>query len=382
MGSHVSRSAARPGTSYADAESGAESTALRQSDASPSRSSHPVDGALGELTVLGRPTRSSGQRARAGGTSEAVGIQRHPDGPTIRREELGLAAYLAARIIDGRPVGKEEFRRLRSANISGNKTRQRLPHGRGNVTADLMATDGVGRWRAGAARTLAYRIDHDRQTPRDDYRTQTIHQAAAAAAFGAGNCGEYSAVAAVLHSDRLEPREELHIVASHSHQWTESRIGEDRARAVVLDGWAGGSPILADDGRFSRAAPARLRNYVPIPNPRGTEAPPRSATDEMDALESAVREQQGETGLRAAIAADARPTARLAAALDKLVGMDYTPQHVLDTDFTRRVLELVKHDPVAAQLAAAQVASQLGCPVESQRHDVQAILDVISNFPR
>lgn len=295
------------------------------------------------------------------------------------REEVALAAYLTARVIDRRPVGDEDVRRLRAANASLNETRQRLPHGRGNVREDLTATDGNSRWRAGAARTLARAIDRDRETQRDDYRSQTIHQAASAATFGAGNCGEYSTVSAALHSDRLEPQEELHIVTNGSHQWTEPRIGSDRERTVVIDAWSDGPPVLASDGRFSNTAADRLLNYVPIPNSRrASETRPASTREEMDELESTIRHTLGEDGLRRRIAANARPTARAVALFDDLFGLGIASSpHVVHPDFADRVNRSVSHDRLSAEIAAARVARQLGRPVEAQRSDVQTILGAI-----
>ncbi|TKC81614.1 hypothetical protein FAZ69_26970 [Trinickia terrae] len=297
-------------------------------------------------------------------------------------EGLALAAYLAARILDCRPIGAADVARLKAADASLSEARRHLPHGRGNVGEDLARTEGESRWRADAARSFVPKLDRMRGTSEIDYRGRAINQAASALAFGAGRCGEFSAVSGVLHTGRLGPGEELHIVANRSHQWAEARIGAtDRKRAVVLDAWAQGAPVFADDSRFANRNAESLRSYVPIavnnPDVEG-----RQARKEAGEATSLVKQQLGEAGLRRQVAAAARITARAVAWFDDLAGLtERSAPHVLSTEFVRRVKASMCSDPLSAEVAAARAAQQLGRPIEAQRADVQAILEVLSSLP-
>lgn len=295
----------------------------------------------------------------------------------MNEQDLALAAYLAARILSGHPVISDDVSRLQNANISLNQTRQHLPQGRGNVSEDLDRTGGEARWRADAARNFVPELDRFRGTPRDDYRGLTINQAASAVTFGAGRCGEYSAVSAVLHSERLDTREDLHIVTAVSHQWAEARLGSERERAIVLDGWADGPPVFASDSRFASRNAASLRSYVPIPDAEGM-----AARNELHETASQVQGALGEDGMRQKINAAARFTARAAAWIDNLLGLlDTHPPHVLNPAFVRGVQDLMRQDPLSAEIAAARAAQQLGRSVETQRDDMQAILGAMALLP-
>jgi hypothetical protein len=212
---------------------------------SPSAAQQQADGGFARL---GRPPAHPSSATAPPRASLVHASAAGQAGTGIARHELALAAYLTARLIVGRPVDPEDIARLRKANDSVDETRQRLPLGRGNVIEDIDATDGDSMWRANAARSYAYHLDRRHHVPDSDLPKQTLHQAVAATAFSAGRCGEYSPTAAVLHTSRLQPGESLHIVSDSGHQWAEARIGGDRDRAVVLDAWASGPPVLAPDG--------------------------------------------------------------------------------------------------------------------------------------
>lgn len=336
----------------------------------------------GDLARLGRPPAHPQSSASAPPRAGLVRASVEGQASTgIARHELALAAYLTARLIVGRPVDPEDIARLRKANDSVDETRQRLPLGRGNVIEDIDATDGDSMWRANAAHSYAYHLDRQHGVPPSDLPQQTLHQAVAATAFAAGRCGEYSPTAAVLHTSRLQPGESLHIVSDSSHQWTEARIGDDRDRAVVLDAWASGPPVLAPDGSHTGRPANSTVHYEPIPS--GT-APPAAGKTWHDALDegaASVQAELGDEGLRQWIDAQARPTARLVAAFDKMLGLDYwTEPQVLDSGFVAQAQGVAAQDTLSAEIAAARIAKQLGSTVETQRADVEAILQALAGF--
>lgn len=346
---------------------------------------HALADADAGLRQLGRPPARAGadvaQAAPRAVATLPAAMGRAPTG--IARNELALAAYLTARILLGRPVSTEDIARLRSANASVDEARQRLPLGRGNVIEDVDATEGQSLWRANAARAFAHRLDRQHDVPRGDLATQTFHQAVSAATFAAGRCGEYSPVAAVLHSSRLGPDESLHIVSNVGHQWIEARLGADRDRAVVLDGWADGPPVLAPDSQHAARPESALLHYEPL----GGNPPPATDPDQgraaLDGGAAAVREDLTEAGLRQCIDAQARPTARLVAAFDRMLGLGYwTQPQVLDRRFVAQAQQAAADDDLSAEIAAARVARQLGCTVETQRGDVEAILAALAHFKR
>lgn len=83
----------------------------------------------------------------------------------------------------------------------------------------------------------------------------------------------------------------------------------------------------------------------------------------------------------AVLHAEARPTARLVAAFDKMLGLGYwTEPQVLDSSFVAQAQGVAAQDTLSAELAAARIAKQLGATVETQRADVAAILQALAGF--
>lgn len=158
-------------------------------------------------------------------------------------KDVGLAAYLTARAMVRRSVDGEELGYLRKANDTVNKARELLSHGRGNVTTDL-AKSRESFWRTMFGR--------DRSTG-SDLATET----AMAVRMRAGNCGEHANVAAALHAGKLGDGEILQLVAGNGvdHAWAETRTPQgDR---VIMDAWAQGPAVMAEDSAFSRTMRAR-----------------------------------------------------------------------------------------------------------------------------
>ncbi len=167
----------------------------------------------------------------------------------LSNADVSLASYITARSLVGRPLSSTQSALLRSANATLDETRNSLPWGRGNVASDAIATDHQSRYRASAARSLTH--EWNRQYPTYDGTRHVAHSAAASLSFGAGRCGEYSATAAVLHSPRMAPDDEVHVMFAPGHNWTEVRSSRSANDPVVIDGWSRGPAVLASDSAMA-----------------------------------------------------------------------------------------------------------------------------------
>jgi hypothetical protein len=280
--------------------------------------------------------------------------------------DLALASYLAARALDGRKVDEQDVRRLRAAQDTLDDTRQRLPHGRGNVSTDLKATDWRNDSRLRAARRLARKLQAQEQSPTTRTRAQYF-AAASAITFGVGNCGEFAALAMFMHADKLVPGERAYTVghATVDHSWVESRlIGADRDRTVIIDAWGEGPPILATDGAFttSQAEINDLTNMRPL-------APSNRARRNLAAIEARIHTRFSKEALEAMVPWTPPKWLRFNLGV-------FSPTPVIDEDFSDRVRPRIEAGGLSAQIATAGAARALGQPVHTLKADVQAILDV------
>jgi hypothetical protein len=191
--------------------------------------------------------------------------------------EVGLAPYLYARRILGKPIDGSLLAHLRSANRSLQFTRGTLSHGRGNVRSEIERSN----WETTARVLVQRRLEQHIEAwmPRQPGLTPLQHQAVAGAIAGehlrAGNCGEYTDVAMHMHAGRLVGPQTL--VAARtptmSHAWAELRHGsEPVADDIVLDGWASGPPVLRGDSRY-----ARNGAVLPVEYAYDAETGPRAA---------------------------------------------------------------------------------------------------------
>lgn len=177
-----------------------------------------------------------------------------PDGHDgLAQKKQEHAAYLTARIIDGRPVEGADLDRLRRGENALLETRALLDVGRGNVDKDIEATKHASTRRTKAARQLASGIVSEPPT-------LYVKEAASALLARAGHCGEFAGVAAYAVGDKVQPDEEAHIVSAEhmniDHAFVELRTREGRDHDVVIDGWSAGPAVFATDGHFSKGEPA------------------------------------------------------------------------------------------------------------------------------
>lgn len=172
--------------------------------------------------------------------------------------EHQLAGYVLGREGDGRPLPESDIARLRTAGPALGTTCLLLDHGRGNVDADIEYTNRESRYRTGAAKGLVQQWDATHlMLTADPVVNHEAKRAAAAMAFQAGNCREHASVAALAYArfamrDGRPADEVVDVVGGSRHNWAEVRgrtAGED---AVVIDPWAEGTPVMAEDSRFGK----------------------------------------------------------------------------------------------------------------------------------
>lgn len=193
----------------------------------------------------------------------------------LQQHQVNAAGYLTARASLGRPIDDAagDLRRVIDGNETVHQTRVLLSVGRGNVNEDNIPTGGASRQRVDAARKLATSaadIAASLGNPMDSGQVTALQLdvvAAASLAVAAGNCCENSAVAARLHAPKLQGRESVSQIASTSfdHSWVE--IHTPQRPDVVLDPWANGPAMQADDTAWR--TPGRL---LAEPEPRHTPA--------------------------------------------------------------------------------------------------------------
>lgn len=162
--------------------------------------------------------------------------------------ERQLGGYLLARQTVGRPVEGADFDRLRRANETVMEARKALRRGRGNVREDIRDSNGESSVRANAARDVATHLEST-----SEFSSDVCHTAVAMA-VQSGNCAEHADVAAFLHAPHLGEGEHVYAVGSTvvDHSWAEWHgQSSDRGDHIVMDPWAKGPAIFADDGAFS-----------------------------------------------------------------------------------------------------------------------------------
>jgi hypothetical protein len=150
-----------------------------------------------------------------------------------------------------------------------------------------------------------------------------------------------------------------------------------------MDAWSGGPPVLAPDGRYSRRDAGNWPHYQPFENPYSAGGGQSSVWEEVDSLASRIRQYLGNDGLQARIDAEQRVPARFALGVDEFFGCGiHSSPHVIDPQFTMRVHQRAAGERVNAEIAAAMAARQLGRSAETERDDIDAILDALERMPR
>ncbi|WP_157644597.1 hypothetical protein [Burkholderia ubonensis] len=158
--------------------------------------------------------------------------------PGLDVKNIQLAAYLTARSTINRTIEGEQLHGLRKANDTVNAARDLLPYGRANVTADV-AKSPETYWR------------NEFMSFRPQGLGSVARYTAMVMKVGAGNCGAHAAVTTGVHAKKLSLGETLLVCSAQDfdHQWSETVLPSgDR---VVMDAWADGPAVMAEDSKFS-----------------------------------------------------------------------------------------------------------------------------------
>lgn len=247
----------QPGEQRNVADASAPAGALQAPDGLTSRTAAPGISQQAETDTLPEAwlTRRRRERTEELQALETAATSRPK---RVNDVELPLAGYVLARDGDGRRLGESDVLRLRTARSADTATRVLLEHGRGNVDADIARTNRDSRYRTAAAKGLIAHWDAAqlKLTP-DMAVNHEAKRAAAAMAFQAGNCREHASVAALNYGrfamlDGRPANEVVDVVGGSNHNWAEVRPHTRNEDAVVIDPWAAGPPVMAEDSRFGK----------------------------------------------------------------------------------------------------------------------------------
>jgi hypothetical protein len=187
-----------------------------------------------------------------------------------------LSAYLLARAAMGKkddafrtvthlPAGgrgraKETpenlVRDLRAANDTLEEARALLPHGRGNVRSDILATNGEALRRMEAGRNLAENVLKSKGLHRGEERAVDIWvDTAVAGLTGQATCGGSALFTAHLHAPKLEKDQSAIVFhnPTQDHMWTEVvRPGQGFRNDQIIDRWTEGPAVFREDSKYGR----------------------------------------------------------------------------------------------------------------------------------
>jgi hypothetical protein len=154
---------------------------------------------------------------------------------------------------------------LERADSAVQAVRKQIPM-RGNVQTDIDQTHGDAHHRAYATRTtvtanLRARLQKYDPSKLPDGLTSTILAAASAKITGAGNCEDFRAATLLEAGERLESGEQLVAVVNdagdHTFVQMESKRRDGTTQVVVLDAWANGPAVLAQDCPYAQMDPGK-----------------------------------------------------------------------------------------------------------------------------
>jgi hypothetical protein len=211
--------------------------------------------------------------------------------PAIGRARLPLAGYLYARASIRRTIDAQDAASLIDAQDTLTETRAILGKGRGNVIDDNLKTNFVAVGRSQAAlvgqRALQSVLQSRSNDPAGVRLSNTLPQeeitgltgdapgrvaamgsymalAAGSIVNESGYCDAHAYVSLVQHAPKVGAREMLTIVGAYSpfpHTWANVERRRGAGQQVILDSWAEGPAILAEDSR--RQGPHVASNSPP-----------------------------------------------------------------------------------------------------------------------
>ncbi|MFA0924486.1 avirulence protein [Xanthomonas fragariae] len=178
--------------------------------------------------------------------------KRRLQGESLSDPDISLAGYLLSKAVIGDPVESHDIARLHKANSTVQETRARFPYGRGNVATDIAVSDHASSQHAQAAHDVFVDLVRGR-APESMLTNPTLGHAVVSEFVQGGHCAGYSAVATMLHVQKLQPEESIHYVQHnhHGHDWAEWRVPDGHHKTIVVDPWAQGPAVFAPDSRFA-----------------------------------------------------------------------------------------------------------------------------------
>lgn len=337
---------------------------------------HPTPSAAQTLQAPSRTSTAAEPDAAFAG----LGRRRLPDSEDHRarvREPSSLAAYLLTRRLDDRAVDTDGIARLIPADKAMSDARQVLSFGRGNVDVDARKTDLESGARALAAKQLRNDgYSAGLQLAADDETNWRMHSAMSAYIFGAGNCGEHASIAGFSYGAHAQEHhrpsdERVQLVRlkglDEDHVWAEAHSRVPGQSPVVMDAWADGPVVFAEDSRFAK-------NRLAVESPASFSVSGAAEADEIvrATAKSALLHKKDRLAQR--LSQGWEKVAPLAGGNMETKGYR-PPEQVLDRAFAARVrLRLESNDPretARVKLEAAQVAALLkglgATPLEPSR---------------
>lgn len=299
------------------------------------------------------------------------------DGRSVPSPTLPLAGYLLARRLDGRPVDSDGVRRLRNADAAITEARATMALGRGNVNVDLRETGGKSRVHMVAARGMVN--DWDREGARlADAEPVNFHvkRAAASMVFGAGSCAEHASLAVLaygnearFHAQPLQERVQAVHHRGKKHGWAEVRPGAGSSGRVVMDAWADGPAVFAEDSRF-----AKDRKSVSTKTAISVAEAAEGHRLAVQASEAAMNDRADEIEERCQKASDYVKREWANGHEAEWKQMEWSPQPVLDGALANRTRQRLHS--LQSEVHAAGVAMSLGSwRVRDVVNDVPRIID-------
>jgi hypothetical protein len=164
----------------------------------------------------------------------------------MTRPEKRMAAYIAAREIDARPVDDTLLQALRKGEELRHATQKAIRFGRANVIQDLKQTNNE----SGVIREAVVSIAEE-VLPEMDRAGWNASLAGWSNAYGVGCCGEHAALAAKNIAEHLADGQTVEIKESKlaDHAWSEWLVNGYR---INVDAYCDGPVTTASDTRFAR----------------------------------------------------------------------------------------------------------------------------------
>lgn len=189
------------------------------------------------------------------GTPTSPGPQEPPAtaGPAWREDRLPVAGYLMNRRRRFGPMSEDDLALLLRAQDAVDRARAQVPHGRGNVWTDVVATAGKS-----VVRTRVVQHDLQLSGPAPAGVRPELWglggRAVNTGYMGAGQCTELTALVVSELALSLRPGQQAQVLSSGgaNHTWPALQAGAaPGATQVVADAWAEGPAVLASDATWS-----------------------------------------------------------------------------------------------------------------------------------